>query len=106
MRAKQVPRNTLDPGDLSMPLPRGTDWKLVLILLVAALVGFVSTIPLILDWLPRLMGPEDQAKLREFPMPLPMIFAIGFLQNTVILGAAVVLGLALATRVGLGAPEL
>lgn len=89
-----------------MPLPRGTDWRLALILLIAALVGLASTIPLMMEWLPRLMGPQEQAKLREFPLPIPVIFLLGLVQNTLILGAAIVCGLALGRKVGLGAPEL
>jgi hypothetical protein len=89
-----------------MPLPRGIDWRLVLILLAAGLVGFASIIPLVMEWWPRLVGPEEEAKLREFSLPIPVIFFLGLVQNTLILGAAIVLGLALGKRVGLGAPEL
>lgn len=89
-----------------MPLPRAIDWRLVLIMLAAGLVGFVSIIPLMMEWLPRLLGPEEEAKLRELPFPLPVIFLLGLVQNTLILGAAIVCGLALGKKVGLGAPEL
>jgi hypothetical protein len=89
-----------------MPLPRGIDWRLVLILLAAGMVGFASVIPLVMEWLPRLAGPEDEANLRELPLPIPVIFLLGLAQNTLILGAAIVIGLALGKRVGLGAPEL
>lgn len=89
-----------------MPLPRGTDWRLVLILLAAGLVGIASTIPLVMEWLPRLAGPAEEAQLREFPLPIPVIVLLGLVQNTLILGAAIVLGLALGKQVGLGAPEL
>jgi membrane protease YdiL (CAAX protease family) len=89
-----------------MPLPRGIDWRLTLILLTAGLVGLASIIPMLLEWWPRLMGPEQEAELRELPLPIPLIFALGAAQNGLILGAAIVGGLALGKRVGLGAPEL
>jgi membrane protease YdiL (CAAX protease family) len=93
-------------GDFSMPLPRGIDWRLALILLMAGLVGFASIIPLVMEWWPRLLGPEGEAELRELPLPIPVIFVLGAVQNGLILGAAIVAGLALGKRVGLGAPEL
>lgn len=89
-----------------MPLPRGIDWRLVIILLVGALVGCASVIPLLMELLPRLIGPEEEAQLREFPMPVPVIFVLGSIQNGLILAAAIVAGVALSKKVGLGAPEL
>jgi len=85
--------------------PRTIDWPLVLILLAGGLIGFLSTIPLILQWLPRLMGSEADLT-KNLPMPLPAVFALGFIQNTAILGAAIATGLALGKQIGLGAPEL
>jgi membrane protease YdiL (CAAX protease family) len=89
-----------------MAIPRGIDWRLVLILLGAGLVGFASIIPLIMELWPRLIGPEEEAELREMPLPIPLIFAVGLVQNAVILGTAIAAGVAASKRVGLGAPEL
>jgi hypothetical protein len=87
--------------------PRTIDWRLVLILLVAGLIGAASVIPLVMEWLPHLVGSADEAELqRNLPLPIPLIFVLGLVQNSVILGAAIVAGLALGKRVGLGAPEL
>src|SRR5437762_3164379 len=94
------------PPNSATSNPRSIDWRLALILLAAGLVGFASTIPVAMEWLPRLVGTDEEAKLRNLPMPLPLIFVLGLAQNTVILGAAIVAGLALGKRVGLGAPEL
>lgn len=84
---------------------RRLDWPLFLILLAGGLLGFLSTIPLLLQWLPRLMG-NDAELAKTLPMPLPAVFALGFVQNAAILGAAIAAGLFLGKQIGLGAPEL
>lgn len=87
--------------------PRTIDWRLVLILLVAGLIGAASVIPMVMEWLPHLVGADEETELQQnLPLPIPVIFVLGLLQNSVILGAAIVAGLALGKRVGLGAPEL
>lgn len=91
----------------STPKPRAIDWPLLLILLAGGLLGFLSTIPLVVQWLPQLMGPGGEAELRKnLPMPLPAVFALGFIQNAAILGAAIATGLFLGKQIGLGAPQL
>ncbi len=95
------------PRNSATGTPRTIDWRLVLILLVAGLIGAASVIPVVMEWLPHLVGADEEAELHQnLPLPIPVIFVLGLLQNSVILGAAIVAGLALGKRVGLGAPEL
>lgn len=92
---------------ITSPKPRSINWPLVFILLAGGLLGFLSIIPLVLQWLPHLMGAEVEADFRQkLPMPLPVVFALGFIQNAAILGLAIIAGLTLGKRIGLGAPEL
>ncbi|MBX3388567.1 MAG: CPBP family intramembrane metalloprotease [Phycisphaeraceae bacterium] len=91
----------------STPKPRAIDWPLLLILLAGGLLGFLATIPLVVQWLPRLVSPGAKAEFQKnLPMPLPAVFALGFVQNAAIFGVAIAVGLVLGKKVGLGAPEL
>jgi membrane protease YdiL (CAAX protease family) len=79
--------------------PRTIDWVLVLILLTGGLIGAASTIPLLIEWLPLVIGTEDGAELqRNLPLPIPVLLLLSVLQNGLLLGGAIVAGVALSGR--------
>jgi len=76
--------------------PRGFSWRLFWGLFVAALIGIAGIIPATL----QIFGSTfDQTQL---PIPLPVIITLGVIQNLVLLGLFVGLGLKLSGKIGLG----
>jgi membrane protease YdiL (CAAX protease family) len=76
------------------------NWKIFFILWVAAIAGVIAIIPYSL----ALQGGSLQDL--ELPIPLPALIAIQIVQNAVLFGVLIALGLFFASRVGLGTPIL
>jgi len=76
--------------------PRGFSWRLFWGLFVAALIGIAGMLPATL----QIFGSTfDRTQL---PLPLPVIITLGIIQNLVLLGLFVGLGLKLSGKIGLG----
>jgi membrane protease YdiL (CAAX protease family) len=69
------------------------------LLLIAATFGALCIIPIALDLRNAMLTPFEQP-----PIPLPLLVAIGIVQNLAILALVVWLGLKLSRRLGLRAP--
>jgi len=77
--------------------PRGFSWRLFWGLFVAALIGIAGIIPAAL----QIFGSTfDRTQLPV--IPLPVIITLGVIQNLVLLGLFVGLGLKLSSKIGLG----
>jgi membrane protease YdiL (CAAX protease family) len=72
---------------------KGFSWTVFLILLVAAVGGVVASFPLVFSLYAD--------KLAESPVPLPALVALALLQNTVIMGVIIAVGLLLTAKLGL-----
>jgi hypothetical protein len=73
-------------------------WKIFFILLAACVWGVVAVLPYTLEL--------QKDVLAQLPMPLWIVLPIQILQNAVLFGIAIGLGLFLANRIGLGLPVL
>jgi membrane protease YdiL (CAAX protease family) len=73
-------------------------WRLFWIIFVAATVGILAAVPAGLE----LFGPVI-AKAGPPPIPIPVLVLIGAVQNLVLLGLFVGIGLRLSARIGMGA---
>ncbi len=76
------------------------NWKVFFILLAAAAFGIVAILPYALA-----LQADTLAKL-ELPLPLEILIPIQVLQSIVMFGVAILIGLFLANRTGLGLPIL
>ena len=75
----------------------GIRWGLLLLLLLCAVCGVAASFPFVLFLYAD--------KLAGSPLPLPLVLVLGLLQNSIILGVLIGVGLALTDRAGLpGAP--
>ncbi len=74
------------------------NWRIFRILLGAGILGTIAVFPYILS----IQGDA----LRELPVPLPLILIASLVQTTVLLCVAILVGLFLGKKVGLGAPLL
>ena len=75
----------------------GYSWSVLLILLAAAVFGVAASFPFILSLYADMLAAA--------PIPIPAVFGLALLQNTIILGVIIWLGLLLTAKVGLpGAP--
>ena len=82
-----------------MTRTKNFSWSVFLILLAAAVCGVAASFPLVFSLYAD--------KLADAPIPLPLVFALGLLQNTVLLGVMIWLGLLLTAKLGLpGTPLL
>jgi hypothetical protein len=74
-------------------------WKIFLILVAAAICGVAASFPLVFSlYADKLVDP---------PIPLPLVFGLALLQNTVIFAVIIWVGLLLTTKLGLpGTPLL
>jgi hypothetical protein len=80
--------------------PTRFNWKVFLVLWVAAILGVIAAVPYTLTL---------QAGILEktsLPIPLEILIPIQILENAVLLAVAVGVGMFLAYRIGLGAPIL
>lgn len=68
-------------------------WTVFLILLVAAVGGVAASFPLVFSLFAD--------KLAESPVPLPALLALALLQNSVLMGIIIALGLWLTAKLGL-----
>lgn len=77
--------------------PKGYSWGVFLILLAAALIGVAASFPFVFSLYADLLAAA--------PIPVPAVFGLALLQNTVILGVIIGIGLLLTPKLGLpGAP--
>ena len=77
--------------------PKSYSWSFFLILLAAAVFGVAASFPFVLSLYAE--------KLAAAPIPIPAVFGLALLQNTVILGVIIGVGLLLTAKLGLpGAP--
>ena len=74
-------------------------WRVFWLLLIASLAGAAAAIPMFLEVF-RPMA----SKVPPSPFPIPLLVAIGAIQNLILLGVAVGVGLLLARKLDLGAP--
>lgn len=85
------------PATASQPYP----WRLFWLLLIAAILSALSIIPIVADLLAAMI-----AKVEVPNVPLPLLIAVGAVQNLAILALIVGLGLKLSLSLGLRAPLL
>jgi membrane protease YdiL (CAAX protease family) len=76
------------------------NWKIFFILLAAAAFGIVAILPYTLA-----LQADTLAKL-EVPLPLEILIPIQVIQNILMFGVVILIGLFLANRTGLGLPIL
>lgn len=79
-------------------IPMKTNWKLFIILLIASIFGVIAVLPYTFT----LQGGLPQ----NLPVPLYVLLLAQIIQNAVIFGVAIFIGLRLAKKVGLGLPVL
>ena len=94
-----VMKTDLVEPDGSQPAP-GFPWRLFWVLFVACVLSVLAIVPLSLE----LFGPTLSQAQRP-PIPVPLLILLGAVQNLVLLGLFVGLGLVLARKLGLG-PKL
>ena len=86
-------------NEITRKQPRRCPWRVLWFLLIASLAGAAAGIPLVLEiFRPLIQG----APLP--PIPLPLLVAVGVLQNLILFAVVIGIGLSLARRIGLGAP--
>jgi membrane protease YdiL (CAAX protease family) len=76
------------------------DWKIFAVLFAAGLLGVVAVLPYVFD----LLGAVPAFQTQTAEMPLPLVVGLALLQNGILLAAAIVFGMILSRRVGLGMP--
>src|SRR5262245_2316520 len=76
------------------------NWKVFLILWIAAILGTVAVLPYILEL------QEAVLKTLKLPMPLPALIVLQIAQSAVLFGLLIAAGLFFANRVGLSASIL
>jgi membrane protease YdiL (CAAX protease family) len=76
------------------------DWKIFFVLLSAAVFGIVAILPYTLALQAATLATQN------LPLPLEILIPIQVLQNIVMFGIAILIGLFLANRTGLGLPIL
>jgi membrane protease YdiL (CAAX protease family) len=85
------------PATINRPFP----WRLFWLLLAAAILSALSVAPMAADMLAPMLS-----KVEVPNIPLPLLVAVGIVQNLSILALIVWLGLKLSRSLGLGAPLL
>jgi membrane protease YdiL (CAAX protease family) len=75
-------------------------WKVFFILWIAVILGTIAVLPYILE----LQG--DVLDNLDLPLSLPVLIALQVVQSAVLFGVLIVVGLFLASRIGLGTPIL
>ena len=83
-----------------MNVIKSINWKIFFILLAASVFGVIAVLPYTLA-----LQADTLAKVK-LPMPLPLLLTIQVLQNAVMFAIAILIGLVLAKRIGLGLPIL
>jgi hypothetical protein len=78
--------------------PNGYPWGVFLILLIAAVFGVMASFPFVFSLYADMLA--------RAPIPLPAVFGLALVQNTVILGVIIGVGLLLTTKLGLPGPSL
>ena len=76
------------------------NWKIFFILLAASIFGVVAVLPYALA-----LQADALAKI-NLPIPLPLLLSLQVLQSAVMFAIAILVGLFLANRMGLGLPIL
>jgi membrane protease YdiL (CAAX protease family) len=81
-------------------LLRGVNWRAFALLWVAGLLGVVAVLPYMMD----LVGSGIFGRTAAPDLPMPLVFALALLQNGILLGVTILVGLVLSERLGLGMP--
>jgi len=76
------------------------NWKVFFILWIAAILSTLAVTPYALEL------QSSTLALIELPFPLPVLIAIQTVQNAIIFGVAIFIGMILANHIGLGTPLL
>lgn len=76
------------------------NWKIFFIVWIAAVIGVIAIIPY------SLTLQSGTLQNLELPIPLPLLLVIQIVQNAVLFGVLIALGLFFANRIGLGLPIL
>ena len=79
---------------------RGFPWRVFWLLLFAAVAAVGAALPLAFELFRPLIESSPP------PAPLPLLIIVGVIQNLLLLGVAIGVGLLLARKLGLGAPLL
>ena len=87
----------VDP-ELRLDVKRRFDWRVLVIVWVASILGAIAVIPYTLTLQSSVLARTT------LPMPLPLLIAIQIGQLAILLLLAVALGYGLTTRIGLGLP--
>ncbi len=74
------------------------NWKLFIILLIASIFGIIAVFPYTLTL--------EASLFQNLPVPLYLVLAVQIIQNTILFGVAIFIGLLLAKKVGFGLPVL
>lgn len=80
--------------------PKPFNWKIFFILLGTATFGLIAIIPY------SLALQAEALKQAQLPMPLPLLATIQIIEQVVMFGIAIAIGLFFANRIGLGMPIL
>jgi hypothetical protein len=83
-----------------MITPKKFNWKVFFVIWIGAILGVIAILPYSLA-----LQSATLAKM-TLPIPLPLLITIQVAENAVMFGIAVLIGLFLANRIGLGAPIL
>ena len=87
--------------------PSTFPWRLFWLLLVGGLTGVVAALPMMFDMVDRFVPAyEMQEAEANLPLPIPLLVLAALLQNGIVFGGAVALGLVLSERIGTGVPLL
>ncbi len=82
-------------------------WGLFWLLLAAGLAGVVASLPMLFEMVEQFVPIEEQQEIEaNLPLPVPILVLAAVMQNGVVFGGAIALGLTLSRRIGVGAPLL
>jgi hypothetical protein len=80
--------------------PPGYPWRIFWVLLLASVIGVAAILPYAFAIFGKILNAHP------LPMPLPVLIVVQFMQNTLLFGGLIALGLLLAGRVGIEMPVL
>lgn len=90
-----------------MKKPSRFPWRLFWLLLAGGLTGVVAALPMMLDMLDQFVPASEQQEIEaNLPLPIPLLVLAALVQNGVVFGGAIALGLVLSERIGTGVPLL
>jgi hypothetical protein len=90
-----------------MKEPSTFPWRLFWLLLAGALAGVVAALPMLFDMVDQFVPASEMQEVEaQLPLPIPLLVLAALLQNGIVFGGAIAVGLVLSERIGTGAPLL